>query len=155
MIFFLNKRSVCFYRSGLLAMGFLCRFGMCLVWSNLGDHAAHSKVPATCLHLCCAVQVLQGKCRRRVHENQYFLKGSAQAVALILNKNPNAFGILGNGTKLWELWLELILHVGSSHSCPNLESGRNIWNISREISILIQSSDPLYPFSQKRDSKGE
>lgn len=40
--FFLNKRGVCFYRSGLLAMFFLFRFSMCLVWSNWGDHAAHS-----------------------------------------------------------------------------------------------------------------
>lgn len=155
---FFNKRSVYFCRTRLLAMVFLCSFGMCLLWSNLGDHAAHSKVPATCLHLCCAVPVLQGKWRRRlIQENQHCLEGSAQAVALVPNINPNAFGIAVNGTKLWELSLQPIPCVASPTliQVRRVDSGRNIWNISIEISILIQSSDPLYPFSQREISKGE
>lgn len=58
--------------------------------------------------------MLQGKWRRRlIQENQYCLEGSAQAVALVPNINPNAFGIAVNGTKLWELSLQLIPCVAS------------------------------------------
>lgn len=67
--FFFNKRSVYFCRTGLMTMVFLCSFGMCLVWSNLGDHAAHSKS----LTLVCPFAVLY-QCSRAIGEGGLFTK---------------------------------------------------------------------------------
>lgn len=54
-----------------------------------------------------------------------------------------------NGTGLWELLLVLIPGAVSPTliQVRRVESGRNVLNISIEISILCLSSDPLYPFS--------